>query len=652
MSERSVPTAASTGHPSTSASGPADAREDDASHAVAAQTRPWWERIPGRLEYELQALDDAGIPYERDDDAFKTGVARLFIHPEIEGERLDLTVTFPDLYPFFRFSVDSARQLGLSHHQAPFGDGAICLIGRDTGEWNPSDTVAGLLQEKLPQVLMAGRSPDRALVDGLEEHQAEPLSDWYPYAPAMLQIDSAWRIPEGMRFGSFTARLAHPVKKTDDGHPLLRGVVTAIRGEKNEVIAAADPRLVGSAGPGEEVVGRWSWAPDGILTADAGEFYRAAAELDQGAKEPPPWPREPVRDGNVEHQLHVRGVAFPEEHAHRDASGQGWVFVVRAKSRRVGVGATSQFIKSRQRAPAFGGKWEDLYVFTRAGRAGSGDLSRRVPELAAVRNAKVAIVGLGCIGAPSAFEFARAQVQELRVMDGDVVDPATVSRWPLGLSAAGHLKVVAVRDAVRQDYPYTEVTPFLRKLGTPRAPSTGNGEDRVESDAELLERFADNVSLIYDASAESGVQYFLSEFARERGIPYIAVAGSYGGWGGRIVRVRPGLTEGCWACVQAARIDKTLPDPPADPNGRLQTEGCADPTFTGASFDLVSVAMHGVRLAISTLSAGAVGAYPESDWDVAVIAHRDPAGRPIAPAVQTFPLRRHPACPVCAGRTS
>lgn len=624
-------------------------REAELGRGVAP-TRPWWERIPERLDYELQALDDAGIPYERDEDAFAAGVARLFIHPEIDCERLDLTITFPDLYPFFRFSVDSKRQLGLSHHQAPFGDGALCLIGRETGEWNTTDTVAGLIQEQLPRVLAAGRSEDRDFVDGIEQHQAEPLSDWYPYAPAMLQIDSTWRIPEGTRYGQFTARLS-PVKMTGEGHPLVRGVVTELRGENNEAIAAADPQLAQAAAADEEVIGRWSWAPEGIATDDAEAFYHAAADFDLGAKEPPSWPRKPVRDGNVERQLHIRGVAFPEEHAHRDASGQGWVFVVRGRSRSVsGGGGGSQFFRTRQRTAAPTGRWQDLHVFTRAGRAGRQDLSRRVPELAGVRNARVAIVGLGCIGAPSALEFARAQVHTLRVMDGDIVDPATVARWPYGLSVAGQLKVVAIGDAVRRDYPYTEVVPFARKLGAPRSPPFAQGDDPADSDPEMLERFAEGASLVYDASAESGVQYFLSEFARARGIPYIAVAGSYGGWGGRIVRIRPGATEGCWACVQAARLAGTFPEPPADPDGQLQTEGCADPTFTGASFDLVSVALQGVRLAISTLCAGAEGSYPAVDWDVAVISFRDAAGQLIAPTVQTYPLLRHPSCPVCAAR--
>ncbi|HEY0995642.1 MAG TPA: hypothetical protein VGD77_06610 [Gemmatimonadaceae bacterium] len=96
--------------------------------------------------------------------------------------------------------------------------------------------------------------------------------------------------------------------------------------------------------------------------------------------------------------------------------------------------------------------------------------------------------------------------------------------------------------------------------------------------------------------------------------------------------------------------DDSLPDPPADPAGTLQPEGCADPTFTGTSFDLVSVAMHGVRLAISTLGEGRPGAYPSADWDVAVIAFRDAEGRLIPPTVQTFPLRRHQRCPVCNAR--
>lgn len=607
---------------------------------------PWWVRIPERLEYELQALDASQVPYERDEAAFAAGVARLNVHPEIDGERLDLVVTFPDLYPYFRFFVQTEQLLGLTHHHAPIRGGPLCLLERPTEAWHTTDTVAGLLQTQLPYVLAAGRSDDREAVTNIEAHQAEPFSTWYNYAPAMLQIDGAWVIPDDASHGEFVAHLPS-VRSGDDRTPMIHGVVVEVRDQKNRIIAEADHRLR-EAYTGDRWVGRWTRSAAPVEVSDPTALFTAAATLDQPHTEPPWGPAAPLRNAQYELQLQMRAVLFPEEHAWRDHTGQGWVFIVRSRSRRLAaVPNNSKFIRPSRisRAPADG--WRDAYAITRAGRSGPRDLERRVPELAPLQHAQIAIVGLGCIGAPSTLEFARSQVGELRLMDGDVVDPGTVVRWPFGLSVAGWPKVQVLQNVITRDYPYTRVQIQGRTLGAVREPVS---DDTSESDQEALERFTAGIGLLYDASAEFGVQYFLSEFARDRGIPYISVTGTPGGWGGRIVRIRPGVTKGCWTCMQMARIDGSLPDSPADPHNTLQPAGCADPTFTAAGFDMTTIAMHGVRLAVSTLCDGGAGAYPSADWDVAIIALRDEEGRLIAPTVRTFPLERHQSCPVCAAR--
>lgn len=618
--------------------------EKDPRRAVSR----WWVRIPGRLEYELHALDAAGIPFERDEAAFAAGVARLHVHPkDVDGKRLDLVVTFPDLYPFFRFSVQTAESLGLTHHHAPIAGGPLCLLARATDAWNTTDTVAGLLATQLPYAIAAGRSEDREAVADIETHQAEPFSTWYNYVPAMLQIDGAWVLPDDVSHGEFTAHLSE-LGMANDGTPIIYGAVTELRDHRNRVLAQADPRLRG-AYAGDPWIGRWTRAAEPIPANDPGALFMAAAALDDSGGEPR-WNAPGQGPGaKFDVQLQLRGVVFPEEHAWRDRTGQGWVFVVHSRRRRrAPVPSGSQYIPQRKMPRGSAGGWADAYAITRAGRAGLQDLERRIPELAPLQQARIAVVGLGCIGAPSVLEFARAQVGELRIMDGDFVDPGAVVRWPFGLSAAGRLKVQVLQQMIARDYPYTRVAIEARTLGAVREFVPGN---TVEADEEALDRFTAGVDLLYDASAEFGVQHFLSEFARERGIPYIAVTGTQGGWGGRVVRIRPGVTAGCWACMQSAREDDSLPDPPADFDDGLQPAGCADPTFTAAGFDMVSIATHGVRLAVSTLCSGVPGAYPPVDWDVALIALRDERGQLIAPTVQTVALARHPACPVCAARS-
>ncbi|MDF1594059.1 MAG: hypothetical protein P1P89_21330 [Desulfobacterales bacterium] len=48
--------------------------------------KSWWERWPGRLEYEIAELEKAGIHPVRQEDSFKKGIIVLkFQHP-INGE--------------------------------------------------------------------------------------------------------------------------------------------------------------------------------------------------------------------------------------------------------------------------------------------------------------------------------------------------------------------------------------------------------------------------------------------------------------------------------------------------------------------------------------------------------------------------------------
>ena len=67
--------------------------------------KSWWERWPGRLEHELEALKIVGIPFCVDETARQSRVIRLKLTPTINGERFELIAVFPDLYPYIRFEL-------------------------------------------------------------------------------------------------------------------------------------------------------------------------------------------------------------------------------------------------------------------------------------------------------------------------------------------------------------------------------------------------------------------------------------------------------------------------------------------------------------------------------------------------------------------
>ena len=280
--------------------------------------------------------------------------------------------------------------------------------------------------------------------------------------------------------------------------------------------------------------------------------------------------------------------------------------------------------------------------FTRAGRAGDDDLLFRTPELGKLKEKSLAVFGLGCLGAPSALEFARAGIGQLTLVDHDFVDPGTIGRWPFGLSAAGLSKAEVLAEFIGQNYPSTLVKPELHRIGDVRPPAPG-----FQSQIETVDSLTEEASAIYDATAELGVHHFLSDLASQLNIPYISVYGTHGGWGGVVASIVPDRTGGCWMCLQHALNDGTIKLPPSDPHGEIQAAGCGDVTFTGAGFDMTLIALAGVRMAVSVLCNDEDNAYPGADWDVMTISLRDNHGGQIVPDYTGYTLERHLDCPLC-----
>jgi hypothetical protein len=581
----------------------------------------WWERYPERLTAELEALERNGIRYERDPEAESQGVMRLRLwYPLSTGAELYLVATFPDNYPFFRFEVE-APDLDLPYHQHARA-GNLCLLPRTTDLWHPSsDRLGDILRSQLERVLaLGGQQVASPEISEQEEHQAEPYSDYYDYIPgAILLTDSSWSISQRAQYGDLhigLETLSSPI----------RGAILEVTDEQGNIVAKTPEELARNYH--FSIKARWArfnTPPSARLTA--AEIYQSVRENDLRGIDL----KESIQGGKIA----IKGVLFPEEIRWRgvaDRTGDGWLFVVRFEQER-----PSQ--KKRDRNRSLVASPENSYGLVRAGRAGRSDLSVRIPELAPLAQCCIAQFGLGCLGAPSSLEFARAGLGELRILDHDFVEPGSVVRWPIGLTAAGHLKVAKLLETISFNYPYTKVVGRNWKIGATYDPR------RHESD--ILAEMLDGADLVYDSTAEYGVQLFLSSLAAERRIPYIGVQSTAGAWGGVVVRIRPNMTEGCWQCFQW-KYGELIPKPAFDEKGdQVQPAGCADPTFTGANFDLMQVAMMGVRSAVSTLCGGQEAAYPEMDWDVAVLDLRDSSGQAIAPTWQLFTLNKDPRCETC-----
>lgn len=566
--------------------------------------KPWWERYPGRREFELQELEAAGILCELDKSALAEGAVVLHLIADVKGyPGLKLRVTYPDLYPTMPFEIE-APDLSLPHHQNPF-DKNLCLLDNPGENWRPAeDTVARFIQDRLSDVLGAGCSDQKS---DLEARRSEPVSNYFKFsANSIIFFDSAWSVASGVRSGKLIIGINELPNEA-----VFRGAVLEVRDRDSSLLASSAGEIAEAFK--KKLKGRWVRFDRAPASRELKDIFAEAVSMDNRLIRLLDNPQK--NSCNVD----VIGVLFPEETRWRE-TGDSWMFIVRTVRN---------------------GKTYPLLV--RGGRAGRSDLQGRNPSLAGLWSKKIAAFGLGCIGAASVLEFARCGVGELRLLDDDHVEPGTTVRWPFGLqTAAGKDKGWLLGSIIAADYPFTNIVASACRLG--KAYWRPNGEGGL-SERELLARMLDGVDLVYDATAEPMINRALSELSAERGIPYILVSGTPGMWGGRLVRIRPSENHGCWSCYRHATMGEEIPVPRADEvNGLVAPEGCSAPTFTGTNFDASEISMGGVRLAISTLMEGIEGGYPPIDWDVAVINLRDEVGGVIPPQWSTHKLIKHPDC--------
>jgi len=607
---------------------------------------PWFVEHPELLERELDALSRAGLEVEVDEAARTRGVLRLRFSVPVPGgdvrnspgegeDHLALTAVYPDSYPYFRPQVYAAG-LSLPRHQHPF-EKNLCLLPRPSQFWNPEWTLAHYLAEQLPRVLSTGKIVDPEAIAADPDEQAEPISEFYAYERSShVLLDASFVGPDfgtdpdlasGTISVGLPSRTVLPAKMAalevrDGSGKLLSRVPDAVARAYTKVVQGTWYRLLQPPPVGDaQGVGGW-------LLEHLRKQGRRVSVSRAGV---------PVQGGKIRG---VIGLAFPEE-VEPGKMGWGWAFLVEITVRQT----ISPLGKK-------GGKARKIPVHTRylapASRIGANAYQARIPKLFSLRDRTLLVVGLGALGAPSALDFARAGVGCLRLLDFDTFDPATTVRWPMGIAAAGVGKHKALEQFITENYPYTAVEVIDHQFGAPRLGAEGEGL-RWRPEWEVIAAALDGADLIYDASAEEGVSHLLSMLSRERGIPFVQVYGTRGAWGGLVMREVPGKTEGCWMCLQHAITDGTIVPPPEDPTGGVQPLGCGDPTFTGTSFDVLNVALAGVRMSVSTLCMGITGAYPEIDWDVGILEMVAKDGAPVAPAWRTSRLLRHAGCPYHVG---
>lgn len=611
---------------------------------AASKSTAWWLAYPGFLQAELAGLAAAGATWHDGSpidpalgmpgDLDPRATLRVQMpHPlPAPGDpvTLCLSIRYPDAFPWFPPRVRLPEPLsGLNHHRNPV-DGSLCLLANDD-DWRPGTTLADLLAEQLPRLLTAGRATGAEPATLALEAGVEPV--WTRLRPSLggLLVDSSCLpppdVPAGLANLLFVGTALNPI----------HALVTLLDAER-QMLWSTD---VFGAGTAELVPWvRLPNLPAGPLEA-ADLWKRALGQAAQVLPAHTGAPRELLLvlvgsegDGRrpcEEFLLLTR----PAGGADLSAPGSG------AEHPQPADPTSSDTTVSAQQLPLFDPEPDSSAGAAGArGRArvlrswpfGRTDLAARLPgdQGARLAETSVTVVGVGAIGGPLAFELARAGVGRLHLIDGDVHDPATSSRQLLGVRHAGDLKVLGVAARLLGANPHTHVTVAPHHLG-------------ADGETELPRLRGDD--LVIDATATLSVPRYLAAHLRLTGTPLLIASATAGGWGGTIVSL-PADGGGCWECLQLHRADRrSLPWPPARPDGQLIPLGCSHPTYVGGYPELGHVALQTARTALALLTRQHPTSAPSPFGDLQVLTLQTRGG-PVHPRWQARALTVHAACPL------
>jgi hypothetical protein len=594
----------------------------------------WWDRWPGRLDAELGRFTELGLPADRDPALDRIVVrSRAELH---DGRTTPVVVVYPDAYPDRRFEV-YAPDLRLARHES-FG-GNLCVFPRSARYWDPSTLAADVVATLVPELVRLVEE-DGPELRALEDPQGEPKTSYYPYADngAIVMDERALALePEvagGRLVVSFDARgtgwIEDALARQDSGpweRRFGQGCIVSVCGPDGAELLTGDAGLPVSP-QSVSLEGRWVRLAVPPWATTPEELWEAAS----GAA-----PQQAGRDG-----YDLLGVVVQEEVAleeHDDA----WFFLIRhvttrpVRARPKGrKGPTPQRRETTVVGP----------VALRGVRWTGSDLSVRVPELAALRSAAAAVVGLGSLGAPLAAELAKGQIGTLRLLDPDHMDPATAVRHPLGLEYAGASKAAACLRWLQAQWPRTTYGGAVFGIGY--APIDGG----AQGDRAVLGEMLAGCSLLISATAEDDVNRYLDRVGSDLDIARLHLWG-VSGYGGVVALLRQGT--GCYHCLELLQADRVsagspLVAVPADAEDLpVQGRGCGDRTFAAHHADLLPLVAQAARVAFGQLCEGTTGGYPPASADVFAVQLREPGGAQIPPRWESLHLPPDPRCSACSG---
>lgn len=536
---------------------------------------PEWERLfPGYMEWELACLRRRARAVKIDMKKLAEGQLEVTFDWPLRGKWIPLRAVFQSTHPYVRPQVMlcTAPEDWPERHVAP-DTGNICLLGRDSAQWQPEWSLADLLERQLEGALFGGSE---------EDPQGEPAEYWWNQIGQSQLRDSYCLVDSDWDFAStaggeleLVVSFEPPARRgAEPTAPQIRAYVRRVFNKKGEAVAEWTMPLPPDLAGGRAIRVPW-YRLDSVLLPRPNISQRITQlrrDHFGGLGR-----REALPGGvNIRPFVFLHPIELDETR-----TGDGWL-----------IGLEWGDARDFRDRPGAAPKGAIIPIL----RAGRSDMGARVPAIAALAGRKVTVVGVGALGAPIAIELARNGVGRLTLVDFDVVEPGNSVRWPLGTPAWGKPKVSALKEYIEAHFPSCQVEPRSHAFGM----------NSNQTDDELLTDVLADADLLIDASASHGVNRLLWDRTQRRGVPIIQLGATPEVRGGTVVHYPVGGP--CVLCLQRARIGGTVDEPTgSDDERRVQPAGCGERTFVGADYDLQELSLQAIRQTVAVVS-GSLGA--------------------------------------------
>lgn len=233
-------------------------------------------------------------------------------------------------------------------------------------------------------------------------------------------------------------------------------------------------------------------------------------------------------------------IALPDGNALREATGGGignWLLLAGAAALvllyRAGLGRLRRRVLAEARDTAPAGETDAPFSEVELDRYARHIVLREIggPGQAALKAARVLVVGAGGLGSPALLYLAAAGVGRIGVIDDDTVSLSNLQRQVLHADARTDMpKVFSAELALRALNPHVEVRPYNRRL-------------TEEIAAEL---FAD-YDIVLDGSDSFATRALVNRAAVAAGKPL--VSGAIAQWEGQVSVFDPAREGPCYNCL-------------------------------------------------------------------------------------------------------